>query len=84
MLTRRFLSGSGDGSAVPFVALLLAVTVAIPVLNLLVPESSPLHVSTYVLTLVGKYLCFAMLALAFFHLPESAMHGAVEHAPAHP
>src|SRR6187200_1722179 len=64
MLTRRFLSGSGDGSAVPFVALLLAVAVAMPVLNLLVPESSPFHVSTYVLTLVGKYLCFAMLALA--------------------
>jgi urea transport system permease protein len=64
MLTRRFLSRSGDGSAVPFVALLLAVTVAVPVLNLLVPETSPFHVSTYVLTLIGKYLCFAMLALA--------------------
>jgi len=47
-----------------FVTLLLALAVAMPVLNLLVPESSPLHVSTYVLTLVGKYLCFAMLALA--------------------
>src|SRR6188768_4006458 len=47
-----------------FVTLLLAVAVAMPVLNLLVPESSPFHVSTYVLTLVGKYLCFAMLALA--------------------
>ena len=34
------------------------------VLNLAVPASSPFHVSTYVLTLVGKYLCYAMLALA--------------------
>ena len=47
-----------------FVTLVLAVAVAMPVLNLLVPASSPFHVSTYVLTLVGKYLCFAMLALA--------------------
>ena len=28
------------------------------------PPSSPFHLSTYVLTLIGKYLCFAMLALA--------------------
>ena len=28
------------------------------------PASSPLHLSTYALTLVGKYLCYAMLALA--------------------
>src|SRR6187401_1580321 len=47
-----------------FVTLLLALAVALPVLNLLVPASSPLHVSTYVLTLVGKYLCYAMLAVA--------------------
>ena len=35
-----------------------------PLLNLVVPASSPFHLSTYVLTLVGKYLCYAMLALA--------------------
>jgi len=29
-----------------------------------VPASSPLHVSTYLLTLIGKYLCYAILALA--------------------
>ena len=28
------------------------------------PASSPLHLSTYALTLIGKYLCYAMLALA--------------------
>jgi urea transport system permease protein len=38
--------------------------VAVPILNLVVPATSPLHLSTYVLTLVGKYLCYAMLALA--------------------
>ena len=63
MLTRRLLE-SGDRSASVFVSALLALTVALPILNLIVPESSPLHVSPYVMTLVGKYLCFAMLALA--------------------
>jgi urea transport system permease protein len=43
---------------------LAAVTILVPVLNLAVPASSPLHLSTYVLTLIGKYLCYAMLALA--------------------
>ena len=33
-------------------------------LNLAVPESSPLHLSTYVLMLIGKYMCYAILALA--------------------
>lgn len=43
---------------------LLAVAIMVPVLNLLVPEGSPLHVSTYVVTLLGKYLCYALLAIA--------------------
>jgi urea transport system permease protein len=38
--------------------------VAVPILNLLVPETSVLHVSTFTVTLLGKYLCYAMLALA--------------------
>ncbi len=33
-------------------------------LNLLTPAGSPVHVPTYVVSLVGKYLCFAILALA--------------------
>jgi urea transport system permease protein len=43
---------------------LLALGVVVPVLNLLVPADSLFHVPTYVVTLIGKYLCFAMLALA--------------------
>jgi urea transport system permease protein len=45
-------------------ATLAAASVLVPILNQLVPPSSPFHVSTYLLTLIGKYLCFAMLALA--------------------
>jgi len=41
-----------------------AAVIAVPVLNQLVPAASPLHLSTYVLTLIGKYLCYAILALA--------------------
>jgi urea transport system permease protein len=44
--------------------LLVAAAVGVPVLNLLLPESSPLHLSAYSMTLIGKYLCYAMLALA--------------------
>jgi len=32
--------------------------------NLLIPESSALHVSTHTVTLLGKYLCYALLALS--------------------
>jgi urea transport system permease protein len=38
--------------------------VVLPILNLAVRPGSPLHLSIYALTLVGKYLCYAMLALA--------------------
>uniref|UniRef100_UPI0003B3DD6A urea ABC transporter permease subunit UrtC n=1 Tax=Methylohalobius crimeensis TaxID=244365 RepID=UPI0003B3DD6A len=45
-------------------AVLALMTVAVPVLNLIVPEGSGLHLSTYTVTLLGKYLCYALLALA--------------------
>ena len=45
-------------------AALALTAVAVPLLNLAVPAASPWHLSTYVLTLVAKYLCYALLALA--------------------
>jgi urea transport system permease protein len=53
-----------DREASSFLGLLAAIAVIVPILNLAVPASSPFHVSTFVLTLVGKYLCYAMLAVA--------------------
>ena len=47
-----------------FLALLSVVAIAVPVLNLVVPSSSALHLSAYGIVLIGKYLCYAMLALA--------------------
>ena len=38
--------------------------VFIPLLSIFAPAESPFHVSTYVVTLLGQYLCFALLALA--------------------
>jgi urea transport system permease protein len=46
-----------------FLLLLAVATVLVPVLNLL-PESNPLHLTTYTITLLGKYLAFALLAMA--------------------
>ena len=42
---------------------ILALLIALPFLSLL-PESNGLQVSAYTLTLVGKILCYAIVALA--------------------
>jgi urea transport system permease protein len=47
-----------------FLGALAAVSLVVPWLSLGVPATSAWHLSTYTLTLIGKYLCFAMLALA--------------------
>jgi urea transport system permease protein len=38
--------------------------VVFPILALVVPESSPFHVSAYWVTLIGKIMCYAIVALA--------------------
>jgi urea transport system permease protein len=43
---------------------LAALGVAVPVLNLAVGTESALHMSTFTVTLLGKYLCYMLLALA--------------------
>lgn len=45
-------------------AVLAALAILVPALNLLVPEGSMFHVSTYTMTLLGKYLCYALLAVS--------------------
>ncbi len=46
------------------VVLVLGGAILLAVLNLMTEPSATLHAPTYVIALVGKYLCFAMLALA--------------------
>jgi urea transport system permease protein len=53
-----------DRSSQRFLLVLVLVGLLVPILNLLVPESSALHLSTYTVTLLGKYLSYALLALA--------------------
>ena len=43
---------------------LLAVMIVVPLCNLLMPAGSFLHIPTYIVVLLGKYLCYALLALA--------------------
>jgi urea transport system permease protein len=45
-------------------AVVVALMVSVPVLHLLVPPGSFFHVPAYAMALSGKYLCYAMLALA--------------------
>jgi len=61
---RHILIRALDRGAVLFVAVTAALAVAVPVLNLVVPPSSALHVSTYLVALFGKYACYALLALS--------------------
>ncbi len=43
---------------------LALIMLGVPILNQVVPQSSALHMGPYGLTLIGKYLCYGMLALA--------------------
>jgi urea transport system permease protein len=62
MLVRALTDHERGGWMLLGVVVLLVLVV--PVANLVVPESSPFHISTYMVTLLGKYLCYAMLAIS--------------------
>jgi urea transport system permease protein len=59
-----FLLNGLDRRTVLVLAALGAVALLVPAASLLVPEGSPLHLSVHTVTLLGKYLCYALLALA--------------------
>jgi urea transport system permease protein len=54
----------GDAGSKVFLGLLLLSAILVPVLNLGVSDSSALHLSGYTMTLIGKYLTYALLAVA--------------------
>ena len=60
MNANRFL----DTRGLVFVGILVAAAIIVPLLALATPVGSALHVPPYLVALMGKYLCFAMLALA--------------------
>ena len=53
-----------DRGAAIFLVLLGAFAIAVPVLNLMAPAGSAVHLSTYYVALFGKYICYALLALS--------------------
>ncbi len=61
MLARFYASDRG-GSIM--LMLLTGTLIIVPIANLCVAESSPFHFSTLTVTLLGKYLCYALLAIA--------------------
>ncbi len=61
-MIRRLLLDDRSGRI--FLGMLAAVTVYVACANLLLPAGHPLHVSTYTVTLLGKYLTYALLAIA--------------------
>ncbi len=54
----------GDRKGALITAVLLMGALSVPILNLGLPLSSPFHISDYLVGLLGKYLCFALLALS--------------------
>lgn len=53
-----------DRSTVTMIVVLLGIGFVVPILNLVVPAGSVFHLETYTVSLLGKYLCFAILALS--------------------
>ena len=64
MITRFLWQGMGPSLRVG-VLFVLAIGIILPLLNQLMPATSAFYVPAWVLQLIGKYLCFASLALAF-------------------
>src|SRR4030081_3153078 len=58
------LTRSLDRSATVFLIVVAALGVLIPLSNLLLPAGSYFQVPTYLVALWGKYVCYAILALA--------------------
>ncbi|MGB6749832.1 MAG: urea ABC transporter permease subunit UrtC [Xanthobacteraceae bacterium] len=63
-MNSHILIRSLDRTATIFLIALAAMAIAVPVLNLAVPQSSDFHIPTYLVALFGKYLCYAILALS--------------------
>ena len=64
ILTAFLKDGMASRRIMVAASLLAAAAIFVPVLNLAVPLGHPLHLPDHLVPLLGKYLCFAMLALA--------------------
>ena len=60
----KLLFAKLDRLGLAFVIILFVAAALVPVLALAVPRSSPFGIPPYVVSLLGKYMCYAILALA--------------------
>jgi urea transport system permease protein len=63
MLTARFLRMI-EGRGLVFLGIMALAALLVPLCNLYVPPGNPFHVSNGTVVLLGKYLCYAMFAVA--------------------
>jgi urea transport system permease protein len=63
MITAALLRGL-NGKAYWVIGILVAAAILVPLSNLMLPAGHPLRVPNYMVALMGKYLTYAMLALA--------------------
>jgi urea transport system permease protein len=62
---KRFLDVlRADRGGLVLLGVLFAAVILVPLLHLGVPEDSALHLSSYAVTLIGKYLTYALLAVS--------------------
>ena len=71
MLAARLLEDDRAGRVL--IGMLVVIAVAVPLTNLAAADTSPFHVPTYTVTLIGKYLALATLALSLDLVLASAL-----------
>ena len=64
LVTQRFSGLYGAKGWIAIAIFSAIALVLIPLLNLAVPPSSAFHLSDYTVGLLGKFMCYAMVALA--------------------
>ena len=63
-LTLRFFAALDRKAWIALGIFLALALIVVPVLNLAVPPDSVFHVSAYAITLIGKIMCYALVAVA--------------------
>ncbi len=64
MIVSHFLNGGLTRPILVTLLIIVAIALLVPASNLMLPATHPLHVPTYIVSLFGKYLTYALLALS--------------------
>lgn len=63
-VTFRFLAALDGAQRTGLVVFLAIALIVVPALHLMLPPENAFHVSTYAITLLGKIMCYAIVAIA--------------------